>query len=178
MTRYQQGLHPRRRPPSRAPAVSPAGRPCTSPSTITPVSPSPRMLPNQTVDSAIAFLRAALAFYADRYHHSPACSPTTDLAIAPTAFAPLVRNSASAIASLALTLRAPTVRPNASSKPLFASGPTSATTPTPKNAISNSPPGSTTTTSPALMVASVTLLLSAALLPQVQRLDRSQAART
>jgi hypothetical protein len=34
----------------------------------------------------------------------PACSPTTAPAIAPTAFAPLVKNSASATASPALTL--------------------------------------------------------------------------
>src|SRR5206468_421621 len=65
-------------------------------------------------------------------------------------------------------------KPNVSFKPLCVSGPMSATTPTPKNAISNSPPGSTTTISPALMVASVTLHPSAALLPKVQPLEGSQ----
>ncbi len=102
--------------------------------------------------------------------------PTTDLAIAPIAFAPLAKNSASAIASPALTLPAPTAKPNASSKPLCVSGPMSATTPTPKNATSSFPPGCTTTTSPALMVVSVTLHLSAALLRKVKPLEGSQPA--
>ena len=84
------------------------------------------------------------------------------------------RNWGCVIASHTLTRHAPTVRPNASSKPLFASGLMSATTPTPKNAISNFPPGCTTTTSPVPMVASVTLHPSAALLPGVQPLEGSQ----
>jgi hypothetical protein len=58
-------------------------------------------------------------------------------------------------------------------KPRFANGPMSATGANPKNAI-NTCPGSSTTTSPADMVVSATLHLSAAPLPQVQRLDRSQ----
>src|SRR5258707_1308948 len=105
-----------------------------------------------------------------------ACSPITDLAIAPIAFAPPAKNLASAIASPALTLPAPTARPNASSKPLCASGLMSATTPTPKNAISNSLPGSTTTTLLARMVASDTLHQSAALPRTVQPLEGSQLA--
>ncbi len=134
-----------------------------------------RMPPNQTVDSALAFLRAALAFYAEHGISIRRLLTDNGSCIAPIVFAPLANSSASAIASPALTLPAPTVRPNASSKPPFASGLMSATTPTPKNAISNSPPGSTTTTLPALMVALVTLRPSAALLPEVQPLEGSQA---
>jgi transposase InsO family protein len=43
---------------------SPAGRLCTSPSTITPASPSPACCPTSKSQTAIAFLHAAVAFYA------------------------------------------------------------------------------------------------------------------
>src|SRR6202795_5217339 len=105
-----------------------------------------------------------------------ACSPTTDIAIAPTTFAPLARSSASVIASHGRTLHALTEKPNALSKPLCASGRMPVTTPTPKNASNNSFPGWTTTTSFVPMVASATLRRSAAA-PKVQPLEGSQVPR-
>src|ERR1700693_2356449 len=153
---------------------SPAGRPCTSPSTITPASPSPACCPTRPLTPpSPSYVPHSPSMPSTAFPFA-ACSPITDLAIAPIAFAPPARNWAYVIASHALTRHAPTVRPNASSKLLFASGLTSATTPTPKNAISSFPPGCTTTTSPVPMVASVTLHLSAELLRKVQPLEGSQ----
>ncbi len=86
---------------------------------------------------------------------------------------PPASNSASSTASPVPTLRAPTARPNASSKPPCASGLTSATTSTPRSAINNSHPGWSFTTYAGPMVVSVTLRPSAAL-PWVQRLEGSQ----
>src|ERR1700693_3350058 len=155
---------------------SPAGRPCTSPSTITPASPSPACCPTRPLTPpSPSYVPHSPSMPSTAFPFA-ACSPITDLAIAPIAFAPPARNWAYVIASHALTRHAPTVRPNASSKLLFASGLTSATTPTPKNAISSFPPGCTTTTSPVPMVASVTLHLSAELLRKVQPLEGSQLA--
>jgi transposase InsO family protein len=99
-----------------------------------------RLLPNQTVDSALAFyaehgisIRRLLTDNGSCYRSHRFRSACEELGI---------RHRFTA-----LTLPAPTVRPNASSKPLRASGPMSATTPTPKNGTSDFPPGSTTTTS-------------------------------
>jgi hypothetical protein len=133
-----------------------------------------RMLPNQQSETAIAFLHAAVAFYASTASPSAACSPTTAPATAPASFALPACSSASSTASPGLTLPAPTARPNASFKPLCASGLTSATTSTQKNEISSSRLGSITTTSTVRMVVSATLRPSAAPLRWVQRLERSQ----
>jgi hypothetical protein len=81
--------------------------------------------------------------------------------------------TAGGTASLARTLHATMTKPNASSKPLCASGPTSTITSTPRNAINTCCPGWSFTTYAARMVVSVTFRPSVAL-PWVQRLDRSQ----
>lgn len=75
------------------------------------------------------------------------------------------------------TPHAPTVRPNASSRPRCANGPTHAITHPPKNATSNSPPGCDTTTSLVPMVVSASLHPLAALLPQVQPREKPQVPR-
>src|SRR5438270_3465870 len=54
-----------------------------------------RMLPNQQSETAIAFLRAAVAFYAQHGIPIGACLPTTAPAIAPAISAPPASNSAS-----------------------------------------------------------------------------------
>src|SRR5271155_500843 len=154
---------------------SPAGRLCTSLSTITPASPSPACCPTRPSTPLSPFYGLHWPSMPSTALPFAACSPTTDPAIAPIAFAPLAKNSASAIASPAPIPLVRTAKPNASSKPLCASGLTFATTPTPKNGTSSSPPGCTITTLLAPMVASVTRRPSAALLPKVQPLDRSQA---
>src|SRR6185437_3829160 len=154
----------------------PAGRLCTLPSMITPASPSPACCPISKAKPPSPFYMPPSPFTLSTALPSAACSPTTAPAIAPASSAPPASNSESSTASLVLTLRAPMAKPNASSKPPCASGPTFAITSTPKNAISISPHGSSTTTSTVRMVASVTLRPSAELL-RVQRLDRSQPPR-
>lgn len=101
-----------------------------------------RMLPNQQTETAIAFLRVAVAFYAQ--HGIPIRRLLTDNGSCYRS-----RHSRAACLQLGIqhrftrpyTLRAPTARPNASSKPLCASGPTFAITSTQRNAISSSRPG-------------------------------------
>jgi hypothetical protein len=73
--------------------------------------------------------------------------------------------------------RATTAKPNPSSKPLCASGLTSATAPTLRNATSIFPHACISTISSVLMVASATLHLSPALPRKVQPIEGSQAAR-
>src|SRR6202162_2046067 len=95
-----------------------------------------RMLPNQTVDSAIAFLRAALAFYAQHGISIRRLLTDNGSCYRPDSSAPPASNSASSTASPGLIPHAPTARRNASFKPPCASGPTFAITSTPRNATS------------------------------------------
>src|SRR5579872_3511494 len=153
---------------------SPAGRLCTSPSTITPALPSPACCPISKAKPPAPSCAPPLPSPPSTASPFAACSPTTAPAIAPATSALPASNSASSTASPALTLRAPTARPNASSKPLCASGPMFATTSTRRNATNTSHFGSSITTSTGHMVVSVTLRPSAGLFRRVQRLDRSQ----
>src|SRR6266446_5215256 len=156
---------------------SPAGRLCTSPSTITPASPSPACCPTNKAKPPSPSCTPLLLSTPNTASPFADCSPTTAPAIAPATSALLASNSASCTASPALTRRAPTARRNASSKPPCASGLTFATTSIQKNVISSFRPGSSITTSTVRMVVSVTLRPSAACLRWVQRLDRSQLAQ-
>src|ERR1035438_7031178 len=105
---------------------------------------------------------------------SAPCSPTTARPTAPASSARPVSTSASVTTSPAPTLHAPTARQNALSRPPCVSGPTFAIGPTPRNAINTCNLGCTTTTSPARMVVSPTLRLSAGPILPVQRLDSPQ----
>src|SRR5713226_9640769 len=175
MTRYQQvSIRGDGRRRADAPS-SPAGRLCTSPSTITPASPSPACCPTNKAKPPSPSCTPLSPSTPNTASPFADCSPTTAPAIAPATSALLASNSASSTASPALTRRAPTARQNASSKPPCASGLTFATTSTQKNEISSFPPGSSITTFTVRMVVSVTLRPSAARLRWVQRLDRSQA---
>src|SRR2546422_215687 len=156
---------------------SPAGRLCTSPSTITPASPSPACCPTNKAKLPSPSCTPPSPSTPNTASSFADCSPTTAPAIAPATSAPLASNSPSSTASPALTRRAPTARQNASSKPPCASGLTFATTSAQKNVISSFRPGSSITTSTVRMVVSVTLRPSVACLRWVQRLDRSQPAR-
>src|SRR5438094_1832071 len=120
---------------------SPAGRPCMSPSTITPASPSPACCPTSKPKPPSPSCAPPSPSMPSTASPSAACSPTTAPAIALDTSAPPASNSASSTASPVLTLPAPTARRNASSKPLCASGPTFAITSTLRNAISISRPG-------------------------------------
>ena len=154
---------------------SPAGKPCMSPSTIIPVWPSPQLLPDQKAETTIAFLRDAVAFYAQHGIRIRGLLTDNGSSYRSRQFrARLCRARRFGTTSPAPTLHAPMAKPNASSRPPCANGPTPVTGPTPKNATSTCCPGSSTTTSSALMVVSATLHPSAAL-PQVQRLDKPQA---
>src|ERR1035438_5161738 len=106
---------------------------------------------------------------------SAPCSPTTARPTAPASSARPVSTSASVTTSPAPTLHAPTARQNALSRPPCVSGPTFAIGPTPRNAINTCNLGCTTTTSPARMVVSPTLRLSAGPILPVQRLDSPHA---
>src|SRR5881397_3925726 len=103
---------------------SPAGRLCTSPSTITPASPSPACCPTSKPKPPSPSCAPPSPSTPSTASPSAACSPTTAPAIALDTSAPPASNSASSTASPVLTLPAPTARRNASSKPLCASGPT------------------------------------------------------
>src|SRR5450631_715087 len=151
----------------------PDGRPCTSPSTITPAWPSLRSCPIRRPTPLSLFCAMPSTSSLATASPSAPCSPITAATIAPITFTKLACRWASNTAALALTRRKPTAKPNASSKPLCASGPTPPTGPTPTNATHASLPGPTTTTTLVLMVASTTSRPSAA--PnQVQRLDHLQ----
>src|SRR5437773_914960 len=111
-----------------------------------------RMLPNQQTQTAIAFLRAAVAFYAQ--HGIPIRRLLTDNGSCYRS-----RHFRAACLQLGIqhcftrpTLPAPTARPNASFKPPCASGPMFAITSTLKNATSISRLGWSTTTSTVRMV--------------------------
>src|SRR5438105_9669950 len=106
-----------------------------------------RMLPNQQSQTAIAFLRAAVAFYAQ--HGIIIRRLLTDNGSCYRS-----RHFRAACLQLGIqhrftrpSRRAPTARQNASSKPPCASGLTFATTSTRKNVISSFRPGSSITTS-------------------------------
>ena len=139
-----------------------------------PLWPLPSCLPDQKTETTIGFLRDALAFYRATASGSAACSPTTEAPIAPTSFAtPVPQLGDPAPPHPPLHPREPTAKPNASSRPPCANGPTPNTGKTPMNATALCSPGPTTTTSPAPMVASTTTRPSAA--PnRVQRLDHLQ----
>src|SRR5437016_512194 len=138
MTRYQQVSIPGG---GAAALSSPAGRLCTSPSTITPASPSPACCPTSKPKPPSPSCAPPSPSTPSTASPSAACSPTMAPAIAPGTSTPPASNSASSTASPVLTLPAPTARRNASSKPLCASGPTFAITSTLRSAISISRPG-------------------------------------
>jgi transposase InsO family protein len=127
-----------------------------------------RMLPNQQAETAIAFLRAAVAFYAQ--HGIPIRRLLTDNGS-------YYRSRHFRAACLQLGIqhrftRPYTPRTNASFKLPCANGPTFATISAPRSAISSSRPGSSITTSTVPMIVSATLRPSAGL-RWVQRLDGS-----
>src|SRR5258707_713916 len=68
-----------------------AAKPSTSPSTITPASPSPACCPIRRPKPQSTFYESQLLSMPGTASPFAACSPTTDTAIAPTAFAPPVR---------------------------------------------------------------------------------------
>jgi hypothetical protein len=90
-----------------------------------------------------------------------------------TSSAALVSTWVSNTAVLVLTRLRPTAKPNASSRPLCANGPTPLTGKIPTSETVLSLPGPTTTTASDLMVAS-TISRPSAALNQVQRLDHLQ----
>ncbi len=132
-----------------------------------------RMLPNQQTQTAIAFLRAAVAFYAQ--HGISIRRLLTDNGSC-------YRSRHFRAACLQLGIHHRFTRPytprtnGKAERFICASGPTFAITSTPMNATSISRPGLSITTSTVRMVVSVTLRPSAGLPPRVQRLDRSQLA--
>src|SRR5271165_5828404 len=159
-------------------APTSAGRLCMSPSTTTPASPSPNCCPISRLSlPSTSYARLWLSMPSMVSTSAP-CSPTTARPIAPASFARPVSSLASATTSPVPTLRAPTAKPNALSRPLYANGLTFAIGPTPSNATNTSSPGCTTTTSPDPMVVSITLRLSAEPILPVQRLDSPQQPAT
>jgi transposase InsO family protein len=136
-----------------------------------------RLLPNQQAPTAIAFLRAAVAFYAQ--HGISIRRLLTDNGSCYRS-----RHFRAACLQLGIQHRLTrpyTPRTNGKAERFIQTalreGPTFAITSTPRNAISSSRLGWSTTTSTDRMVVSVTLRPSAGLLPWVQRLDRSQVPR-
>ena len=139
--RHQEAGPHRTSPAIASPAIprmkpaAPAGSFFMSPSTTTPASPSPLMLPDEKATSSSRFLRQAVAYFAAPRHPRP---PRHDRQRSLLLFHPLrpslPPNSNSPIPALASTPHAPMARPNASSKPLSASGPTPVSTRTPPNA--------------------------------------------
>jgi hypothetical protein len=121
-----------------------------------------QILPNFNAACAIAFLRAAVAYYSAWVLLSVACSPTTVTVTVPMLFTLRWLNLVCATASLVLIPRAPTAKPNASFEPPCANGLTPACIKTRNSDRSTFFPGFTITTGTALMVASTILLLSAA----------------
>src|SRR5208337_5133506 len=152
------------------------GRPCMSLSTITLAWPSLRSSPIRRPTPPSPSSGMQLTSLLVTASSSALCSPITAAVIAPTSFAKLVSRWASNTAALARTRRKPMAKPNASSRPLCANGPTLLTGPTPSKETSPLLPGPTTTTMPVLMVAFTTSRPSAA--PnRVQPLDHLQAPR-
>ena len=131
----------------------PAGRTCTSPSTTTPSSPLPSSCPTIPPHSPWPSCAPPWPLTLNSASACAACSPTTATAIAPRPLPPLVTNSNCAIPSPDLTLRAPTAKPSASSRPLCASGPTLRLIPTLRSVMPTFRIGSITTTGTALMLA-------------------------
>ena len=126
------GDRTRRRPAARATNT------CTSPSTTTPASPSPPSCPTRPITRPCA--SSSWRGPTTRASASPsaACSPTTAPAISTGCFASCCIANTSSTASLGPTPRAPTARPNASSRPLCVNGLTPALTKTQTNASSSS----------------------------------------
>ena len=113
----------------RAASIAPAGSMRMSPLTTTPASPSPQIsCPTRKPRQPPLSCRPRLTTMLDSASPSPACSPITVPAIAPAIFANSASSSVFTSASLVLTLHAPTVRPNASSRPLSGNGPTAVLT--------------------------------------------------
>jgi len=78
--------------------------------------------PDERASSSVAFLRAAVAYYARLGIRIRRGSPTTLPAITRSCLLPPAANSAFAISAPAPTRRAPTARPNVSSRPPCANG--------------------------------------------------------
>ena len=98
-----------------------------------PASPSPRFCPTASKPCQPPLsCRPRLTTMLDSASPSPACSPITVPAIAPAIFANSASSSKPPALHLVLTLHAPTVRPNASSRPLSGNGPTAVLTTTPR----------------------------------------------
>ena len=144
-----------------AASIAPAGSRCMSRSTTTPALPSLRSCPTRKLPPLPPSCTLPWTTMLDSASPSPACSPTTVPAIAPAIFANSASTSVFASASLVLTLHAPTVRPNASSRPLSGNGPTAVLTTTLKPALSSCHAASISTTGIARMLVWITLRPSA-----------------
>jgi hypothetical protein len=112
------------------------------------------MYPDQTERSSTHFLAAAVAWFQGLGIASAACSPTTVLAIKPIASPEPALNLTSSTAGPGPILRAPTAKPNASSRPPSTNGPTPAPTRTQPIAPLLCPPGHINTTGTVPMPAS------------------------
>ena len=120
-----------------------------------------QLLPDETAASAIAFLHAALAFFqklgikAQRlYSDNGSCYRAHAMRAASAALGLKQRFTRAYTPKLRRTADTPTARPNASSKPPSANGPTLTPTLTPTNAPHASHLSSTTTTGIALTLPS------------------------
>ena len=102
--------------------------------------------PDERASSSVAFLRAAVAYYARLGIRIRRGSPTTLPASTLTGLPLPATSSAFAICAPDPTLPAPTARPSASSRPLCANGPMLACICTPPNARPSLNPGCTITT--------------------------------
>ena len=93
-----------------------------------------QLLPDETARSSILFLHAALAFFQKLGIKVQRIYSDNGSCYRAHAMARPSRRWVSSTASPDLTLQRPTARPNASSRPRYASGPLLTPTPTPLNA--------------------------------------------
>ena len=121
-----------------------------------------QVLPNFTGASAVAFLHAAVAYYATLGIRIRRLLTDNGHCYRSGAFREACLQLGFAITSRAPTHLAPTAKPNASSKPPSANGSTPARIKTPSNVTRRCLLGFITTTGIALMVVSTTLHPSAA----------------
>ncbi len=119
------------------------------------------LLPDQSHQSALAFLRAALDYFTTLGLSIRRVMTDNGGCYRSGIFAAASSNSNSAISSPVPTLPAPTVRPNVSSRPPCVNGPTASTTLRLTIAASACRPGCSSTTISAPMLVSITLHPSA-----------------
>ncbi len=113
-----------------------------------------QMKPDECQDSAIAFLRATVAYFASLGVSSAACSPTTARPFAPSALLPPAAVSDCNIVSPVPIGRRPMAKLNVSSNPPCANGPMASLTIVPPSALPCSTGGTTITTGIARIKAS------------------------